>query len=59
MGNTPSKTSEKAGETTYDIDINVETIKDETDLDMIANYIENRIITSANYRNNTLISGRR
>ena len=59
MGNAPSKSSEKAGETTYDIDINVETIKDETDLDMIANYIENKIVASANYRNNTIIGGRR
>jgi hypothetical protein len=59
MGSTPSKSPEKAGETTYDIDINVETIKDETDLDMIANYIENKIVASANYRNNTIIGGRR
>lgn len=48
------KASENSGAVNYDIDINVETINNETDLDMIANYIENKIVTSANYRNNTL-----
>ena len=59
MSNTPSKTSEKSGDMNFDIDINVETINDETDLDMIANYIENKIVSSANYRNNTIVGGHR
>jgi hypothetical protein len=58
MTSTP-KSAEKSGDMSFDIDINVETIKDETDLDMIANYIENKIVSSANYRNNTIIGGHR
>lgn len=58
MTNTP-KSTEKSGDMSFDIDINVETINDETDLDMIANYIENKIVSSANYRNNTIVGGHR
>ena len=58
MTSTP-KSAEKSGDMSFDIDINVESINDETDLDMIANYIENKIVSSANYRNNTIVSGRR
>lgn len=52
----PIKSSENIGDTTYDIDINIETIREEADLDMISNYIENKIITSANYRGNNFVS---
>ena len=55
----PEKTNENTGATSFDIDINVETINNESDLEMIAKYIENKITTSANYRNNTLIRGSR
>jgi hypothetical protein len=49
-------TSQNSGDTTYDIDINVESIANETDLDMISNYIEQKIVASASYRNNNLAS---
>lgn len=54
-----TKSTENSRVTNFDIDINVETVKDETDLEMIANYIENKIITSASYRNNNLIRSTR
>lgn len=52
----PLNTSQKTEATTFDIDINVESIKEEADLEMIANYIENKITTSANYRGNNFVS---
>lgn len=55
----PEKSNENTGATSFDIDINVETINNESDLEMIAKYIENKITTSANYRNNTLIRSSR
>jgi hypothetical protein len=55
----PAKSTENSGDINYDIDINVETIQEQADLDMIANYIENKIVTSAGYRNNNLVRTRR
>ena len=48
-------TSENGGEIIYDIDINIETVKEEADIDMLVDKVQKSITTASQYRNNTLI----
>ena len=41
--------------TTIDVDINIETVKEEADVDMLADKVQKAIVTSAQYRNNNFI----
>ena len=52
-GNTQN--TQNNGDMAFDIDINVESIGDKIDLDTISQYVEQKIVASANYRNNNLI----
>lgn len=52
---TPTNSTQNNGDINLDIDINVETINDTADLDMISSYIEEKIVSSANYRNNNVV----
>ena len=51
-----AKSSEKTGDTSYDIDINVESIGSDYDVEQIANKIKSLINEDARYRNNNVIS---
>ena len=47
--------SENYGDNIIDVDINIETVKEEADIDMLAEKLQRAIVTSAQYRNNTFI----
>jgi hypothetical protein len=51
-----ARTAQNNGDMTFDIDINVESINDTADLEKISQYIEDKIVASANYRNNNIVS---
>lgn len=51
-----SKSTEKIGDTSFDIDINVESIGSDYDVEQIANKIKSLINEDARYRNNNVIS---
>jgi hypothetical protein len=46
---------ENAGDNIVDIDINIETVKEEADVDMLADKVQKAIVTSAQYRNNNFV----
>jgi hypothetical protein len=46
---------ENAGDNIVDIDINIETVKEEADVDMLAEKVQKAIVTSAQYRNNSFV----
>lgn len=47
--------SENAVGNTYDIDINIETVKEEADIDKIAEKVQKSIVIASQYRSNTII----
>lgn len=47
--------SENAVGNTYDIDINIETVKEEADIDKIAEKVQKSIVIASQYRSNTVI----
>lgn len=51
-----NKSSEKSGDNTYDIDINVESIGSDYDVEQLANKVKSLINEDARYRNNNAIS---
>ena len=51
-----SKSSEKTGDNTYDIDINVESIGSDYDVEQLAEKVKSIINDTARYRNNNAIS---
>lgn len=51
----PVKSSENTGDSTYDIDINVESIGSDYDVEQLASKIKNMINQDARYRNNNAI----
>lgn len=51
-----SKSSEKTGDNTYDIDINVETIGSDYDVEQLATTVKRLINEDARYRNNNAIN---
>ena len=51
-----SKSAEKTGDNTYDIDINVESIGSDYDVEQLANTIKRLINEDARYRNNNAIN---
>jgi hypothetical protein len=53
MSNT-SKTTENSGDSTYDIDINVERISSDYDVEQMAEKIKDLINQDARYRNNNI-----
>ena len=59
LKHTPARNSEKNGDITYDIDINVESISNDYDVEQMADKIKSLINDSARYRNNNTISSMR
>ena len=55
MKNIPSTENTTYGNTTYDIDINVDHIANDYDVDKVAKRIEKIIVEDANYRNVTMV----
>lgn len=53
---TPSKATEKTGDNTYDIDINVESIGSDYDVEQLATTVKRLINEDARYRNNNTIN---
>jgi hypothetical protein len=51
-----SKSSEKTGDNTYDIDINVESIGSDYDVEQLATTVKRLINEDARYRNNNAIN---
>ena len=49
------KTIQNSGDNIVDIDINIETVKEEADVDMLAEKVQRAIVTSAQYRNNSFV----
>ena len=47
--------TENYGDTTYDIDINIETVKEEADVDMLVDKVQKSIVKASQYRNTNLI----
>ena len=54
-GNFKTGSSENFGDSIIDIDINIETVKEEADIDMLTEKLQKAIVSSAQYRNNTFI----
>ena len=47
--------TENYGDTIYDIDINIETVKEEADVDMLVDKVQKSIVKASQYRNTNLI----
>jgi hypothetical protein len=50
-----NKSNQISGDNIVDIDINIETVKEEADVDMLAEKVQRAIATSAQYRNNSFV----
>ena len=50
-----NKSNQISGDNIVDIDINIETVKEEADVDMLAEKVQRAIVTSAQYRNNSFV----
>lgn len=49
------KSIQNSGDNIVDIDINIDTVKEEADVDMLAEKVQRAIVTSAQYRNNNFV----
>ena len=56
LSNGQSKTTEKSGDSSYDIDINVESIGSDYDVEQLANKVKSLINEDARYRNNNAVN---
>jgi hypothetical protein len=50
-----NKSNQISGDNIVDIDINIDTVKEEADVDMLAEKVQRAIVTSAQYRNNNFV----
>ena len=50
-----NKSNQISGDNIVDIDINIDTVKEEADVDMLAEKVQQAIVTSAQYRNNNFV----
>ena len=54
-GHTSFNNSQTTGGDTFDVDINIETVREEVDIDMVAEKVQKSIVSASNYRNNTRV----